>query len=107
MRRLSAGLLALTLLSCSDSAGPQTAAQRGEKIYRNTCTTCHALNPSQTGVLGPPVAGASSELLEAKVVHGTYPPGYTPERTTAQMPRLPHLQDYIGDLTAYLDSVKR
>jgi len=106
VRRLWTGLLALAVLACSDTAGPQTAAQRGETIYRNACTTCHAQDPAQDGVLGPPVAGASAELLEAKLVRGEYPPGYTPKRATNQMPPLPHLKDYIADLATYLDSVK-
>ena len=95
----------MAALACSDAAPTQTAAERGETIYRNVCTTCHAQDPTQDGVLGPPVAGASPELLEAKVVHGEYPPGYQPQRTTNQMPPLPHLKDHVGDLAAYLDSV--
>ena len=107
MRHTAIGLIALLALACSDTRGPQTAVQRGERIYRSACTTCHALDPNEAGVLGPAIAGASLELLEAKVVRGKYPPGYTPERTTKQMPALPHLKDYIADLAAYLDSVKR
>lgn len=107
MRRLGAGLIALAGLACSDAPDMQTPAQRGETLYRNVCTTCHAQDPTQDGVLGPPVAGASVELLEAKLVRGEYPPGYEPKRTTNQMPPLVHLKDYVGDLAAYLASVER
>ena len=107
MRRPWTGLIAVAALACSDAAGTQTAAERGESIYRNACITCHAQDPTQNGVLGPPVAGASAALLEAKLVHGEYPPGYEPKRATHQMPRLAHLKDYVGDLAADLDSVKR
>jgi mono/diheme cytochrome c family protein len=100
-------LIALVALSCSNAGDTQTAVQRGEMIYRNTCTVCHAQDPAQVGSLGPPVAGASATLLEAKVVRGEHPLGYEPKRTTNQMPRLAYLKDHIGDLAAYLDSVNR
>ena len=60
--------------------------------------------PDQQGVIGPAVAGASRELLEAKVLRGAYPPGYAPKRNTKTMPPLPHLRDHIGDLAAYLQA---
>ena len=34
----------------------------------------------EDGSVGPAVAGASRELIEAKVLRGEYPPGYTPKR---------------------------
>lgn len=92
------------LIACSsDSDAPQDPAYaRGQKVYQNICTTCHDADPSQDGVLGPPIAGASRELLEAKMVRGEYPPGYEPKRNTAQMPPLAYLEPYIDDLTAFL-----
>lgn len=96
------GLLAA--MACSERGEVLTAEQRGEQIYRNVCTTCHGITPDRAGVLGPAVAGASRELLEAKLLRGEYPPGYQPQRATKTMPPLPHLRDHIGDLAAYLQA---
>ena len=52
--------------------------------------------------MGPAVKGASKALLEAKVLHGTYPAGYTPKRPTKVMPPTPALAPDIDALAAYL-----
>ncbi len=58
---------------------------------------------SQPGALGPPIAGASNELIRHRVLHGTYPPGYVPKRgDSKQMPQFPHLAGSIDDLAAFL-----
>jgi hypothetical protein len=62
------------------------------------------MDPTQDGALGPAVAGASHELLEARVIKGGYPEGYTPKRATLVMVALPHLERDIDELTAYLGS---
>lgn len=80
---------------------------KGEQVYKNVCATCHGADPNQEGVLGPDIADASIELLTARVVHGTYPEGYTPKRPTSQMVALPHLEPVIPELAAYLASVRR
>jgi mono/diheme cytochrome c family protein len=107
----AAGLLALGvvvgLASCGQSLDEtKTPAERGEIVYRNVCTGCHNVDPRLPGALGgtpgPEIAGASRELIEAKVLRGEYPPGYQPKRTTSQMLRLPGLDPYIDDLAAYL-----
>jgi mono/diheme cytochrome c family protein len=92
----------------SDEKPPLSpAAQRGERVYRNVCIACHNANPSVDGSVGPAIAGATRELLEARVVHGTYPPGYTPKRDSAAMPKFAYLADHIDDLHAYLDEVSK
>jgi len=48
------------------------------------------------------VKGSSRELLEARVLRGEYPPGYTPKRDTAIMQPVPQLARTIPDLAAYL-----
>lgn len=102
-RRCAAfGAMALTAIACSEGGGSGDAVARGEQVYRNVCVTCHGADPSLDGVLGPSVAGASRELLEAKVLHGTYPEGYAPRRGSGQMPKLTYLEDAIPDLAAYL-----
>lgn len=101
-------LLAATacfLIGCS-SHGPQTPVQRGRVIYMTHCAVCHNLNPNLPGSLGPAVAGSSRALLEARVLHLTYPPGYKPKRETHKMRAFPQLGPEIGDLTAFLQSAK-
>jgi mono/diheme cytochrome c family protein len=97
---LAAGT-ALVLGACAqDAAGPE--AERGRQVYVSQCTTCHAFDPSKPGPVGPAVKGASRELLEAKLLRGTYPPGYTPKRPTAVMPPQPQVAADISPLAAYL-----
>ena len=95
------GLLAFGV-GCSPS-GPDLseAAQRGKTTYYTVCIACHNAKPSLEA-LGPAIAGSSRELLEARVVHGTYPPGYEPKRKSQAMPAFPHLAGNIDDLAAFL-----
>lgn len=78
-------------------------AAKGKQIYAINCTACHNADPTRDGVLGPAIAGSSLALVEARVVHGSYPPGYTPKRPTKQMVPLPHLAASVPDLAAYLE----
>lgn len=78
------------------------AVARGRDVYMSICTACHNADPSRDGSTGPANAGASRELVEAKVLRGQYPPGYTPKRPSNVMPPLPHLAASIDDLTAFL-----
>ncbi|MDG2050969.1 MAG: cytochrome c [Myxococcota bacterium] len=109
LRPLWAALLVSPLLlSCEAQSGdtPPSPADRGKAIYLNVCIACHNANPALDGSVGPAIAGSSEALLEAKVLHGTYPPGYKPKRPgSGAMPRFPHLADQIPALAAYLDSV--
>jgi len=102
-------LIAILALGCSgESEEPSDpAVARGEKIYRNVCLVCHNADPNKPGALGPAIADASRELLEARLLRGEYPPGYTPKRSTQQMPRFEFLEPNIGDLAAYLASQKK
>ena len=50
------------------------------------------MDPRTDGSLGPAVAGASLELLTARVLRAEYPAGYTPKRETRVMVPLPHLE---------------
>jgi mono/diheme cytochrome c family protein len=78
------------------------AAGRGKQVYLTECIACHNIDPAKDGPLGPAVKGSSQELLEARVLRGTYPPGYTPKRSTALMPAQPKLAPKIPDLAALL-----
>ncbi len=83
----------------------QDLASDGRAVYQRHCTACHSINPKIDGALGPAIAGASLELLEARVLNGNYPDGYEAKRKTAVMPKLPFLKDQIPALHAYLQSV--
>lgn len=89
-------------LGCSSGPELSPAASRGRAVYQANCTACHSADPARDGALGPAVAGSSRELLEARVVHGTYPPGYAPKRTTTLMVALPALASSVDDLAEYL-----
>ena len=52
--------------------------------------------------MGPPLRGSSQALLEAKVLNGTYPPGYAPKRPTKIMVPIPAVSPDIGALADYL-----
>ena len=101
---------ALVAIACSDGSNTPaegdsaqaTAVRRGRQIHQNVCIACHNGDPTQPGSLGPPLAGASQALLEAKLLRGEYPPGYTPSRQGQTMPRFEYLKDHIGDLATYL-----
>jgi len=109
--RRRVGLAALLLAigaACSDGETVvETAETRGERVYQNVCIACHNADPSKDGVVGPAVAGSSRELLEARVVRGELPPGYTPKRQTGAMPAFPYLADQVDDLAAYLEAAAR
>ena len=103
MRR-ALGLLAILLgaAACGEPAPTGALAQRGRQVYLAQCTACHSPDPAQAGPLGPPVKGASRELLEAKILNGTYPPGYRPKRPTAVMPVQPAVGSEIPALAEFL-----
>jgi mono/diheme cytochrome c family protein len=97
-----AAAVAGLLLAACERAQLSPEAERGRQVYVSQCTTCHAFDPARAGPVGPELKGASRELLEAKVVRGTYPPGYRPKRPTAVMPPQPHLSGDIDALAAYV-----
>lgn len=103
MRRALA-LLALVFgaAACGEPAPTDPLAQRGRQVYLSQCIACHSPDPAQAGPLGPAVKGASRELLEAKIVRGTYPPGYRPKRPTAVMPVQPGAAPEIAALAEFL-----
>jgi mono/diheme cytochrome c family protein len=93
----------LAVAGCGESTPPSDPlAGRGRQVYVAQCTQCHATDPAQTGPVGPPVRGASSALLEAKVIRGDYPSGYAPKRPTRVMPPMPTLAPDLAALAAYL-----
>ena len=106
--RIGLALIAVVTMACageSEESGDPAVA-RGIKIYRNVCVVCHNADPNQPGLLGPDIAGASRELLEAKLLRGEYPAGYTPQRNTQQMPRFEFLEPNLDDIAAFLANRK-
>ena len=94
-------LLSVALAGCEQQT-LSPSAERGRQIYLAQCLTCHGPDPAQPGAIGPAIKGASKQLLEAKVVNGTYPIGYAPKRPTKVMAPLPALAGEIGALADYL-----
>jgi mono/diheme cytochrome c family protein len=99
-----APLLLLAALACSEGkrGSDDPAVERGRAVYLSVCTACHNADPTRDGSVGPANAGASRELLEAKLLRGEYPPGYAPKRTSNVMPRFTNLAGSIDDLAAFL-----
>jgi len=102
VRRLLLATLATLALAGCDQAQLSPSAERGRQIYLSQCVSCHGPDPAQAGPIGPQIKGSSKELLEAKVVSGTYPAGYTPKRPTTVMLPLPALASDIPALADYL-----
>ena len=99
-KSFSLPLIVLLLSGCGQNGND--AASRGKQVYLTECIACHNIDPARDGTLGPAVKGSSQELLEARVLRGTYPPGYTPKRPTALMLPMPKLAPKIPDLAAFL-----
>jgi mono/diheme cytochrome c family protein len=107
-------LLAATLTTgsmlgagCRTSMRTVTPAQRGEVVYRTNCISCHGPDPNQAGALGPAIAGSPRDLIEARVLHRSYPAGYQPKRHTHLMQPMPWMAPHIDDLTAYLAAASK
>jgi mono/diheme cytochrome c family protein len=87
---------------CSGQSGLSPEAERGRQVFLAQCSSCHSADPAQNGPLGPAVKGSSRELLEARVLRGVYPAGYTPKRPSAVMQPMPQLAGSLDDLAAFL-----
>jgi len=90
---------ALALAACAEDGTP---AARGKHVYLAQCIACHNSDPAKDGPLGPALKGSSEELLEAKLLRGAYPSGYTPKRNTAIMLVQPQVKPHLAELAAYL-----
>lgn len=94
--------------NANDSKTPEAQLQakkeRGRIVYQANCIACHHSDPKKPGSLGPDVFGSSKELLEARILEGTYPSGYSPKRGTHMMPPLKQLKNEIEALHTFLNS---
>jgi mono/diheme cytochrome c family protein len=108
MKLFLIALCAIALAACSKDDSPKSGKKadvaRGRAVYVANCVACHASDPSRDGPIGPAIKGSSKELLEARVLTMSYPPGYKPKRPTKVMPQFPFLKDEIPHLAAYLTS---
>ncbi|MGH7277140.1 MAG: c-type cytochrome [Candidatus Rokuibacteriota bacterium] len=97
-----AAALVVGAAGCSREEPANPLAERGRQVYVAQCIACHHPDPALPGALGPPVKPSSLELLEAKLVRGTYPPGYTPRRPTTVMPVQPGVAAEVPALAEFL-----
>mgnify|MGYP003575430862 CR=1 FL=1 len=109
LTKLLPGMLVVFALSACSKDPEQSAEaakdpdwQRGRAVYVANCVACHNNDPSKDGAIGPANQGSSRELIEARVLTMSYPPGYKPKRPTQIMPQFPFLKDEIPYLAAYL-----
>ena len=108
LRKLLAIVFFLTFAACAEESeeakrlAKDPSAKLGRIVYLLNCTACHNRNPAKAGSQGPPIKGSSRTLLEAKILHASYPPGYVPKRTSNAMRRYPHLEKKISQIAAYL-----
>jgi mono/diheme cytochrome c family protein len=107
MRWVPALLVVLALIACGKKTdGPTKTASdpnRGRAIYLSNCAACHNNDPSKDGPIGPAIKGSTRELVEARVLRASYPPGYTPKRKTTLMPAQPYLESSLPNLVAFLN----
>jgi mono/diheme cytochrome c family protein len=114
-RRLAARLLAgafaaacvlqlMTACNKRQSAGGDPEVEAGRGLYLARCIACHNVNPVLDGSLGPAVKGSSLELLQARVLRGEYPPGYTPKRDTKIMVKLPLMEEDVAKIHKFLNA---
>jgi mono/diheme cytochrome c family protein len=94
-------MVAALLAACSEGGGDPLAA-RGRQVYLAQCTQCHNADPGLAGPVGPALKGTPREVIEAKVLRGEYPAGYSPKRPTKVMPPQPALAPDVAALAAYL-----
>ncbi len=84
-----------------------TPVERGRIIYNANCVVCHNRDPNLPGSQGPPIAGSSRALVEARVLHLAYPPGYKPKRNTHAMRAIPTIAPEIDNIVAFLAAAKK
>ncbi len=81
-----------------------TDIEKGRMVYFANCVSCHNNNPKNPWSIGPEVFGVSIDFLTQKIVTGKYPENYRPKRTSKIMPSMPHLNNEISNLHAFINS---
>ena len=98
-------IIAVSLWACQPTSPAQNnpLLQQGRTTYLSQCISCHNSDPKKDGAMGPAVFGSSRELLEARIMKGTYPENYAPKRSSTIMQPLPHLKKDLEALTIFLN----
>ena len=99
---VTTALVSFALAGCDDGPPVEPALARGRQTYQTICISCHNANPALAGSVGPPLKNMARAILEAKLLHGEYPAGYTPRRDTKMMPTQPQLAPALDDLALFL-----
>ena len=94
--------ISLVCTACTRSEPNERLSDHGKRVYLTTCIACHNQDPSKNGDIGPTLTGSSLDLLRARLLDGSYPPGYKPKRVTRVMPPFPYLKDDVEALAAFL-----
>jgi mono/diheme cytochrome c family protein len=105
-RLLGAAALAALALEGWNACKQQGADgnAKGRVLYAANCTACHNPDPSKDGSLGPALKGSPLELVQARVLRGEYPPGYSPKRQTRIMQKLPLTEEDVAAIHAFLNA---
>lgn len=82
-------------------------AQTGKSLYMNRCCSCHNVNPTKIGAIGPDLAGSSLELITLKTQKKEYPKNYIPKRKTKVMPIIKLTDAQIKNIYEYISSFKK
>ena len=95
---------AIFYLGCAEEKlTPEEKMKReGRVLYISNCASCHNDDPSQSGSLGPAIKGSSLELLRARILKASYPPGYAPKRKTKMMSPISLSAEQIRKIYAFL-----
>jgi mono/diheme cytochrome c family protein len=82
-------------------------ASEGAALYKTRCASCHNVNPTKPGSIGPDLTGSSLELITLKTQKRQYPAGYKPKRKTRIMPQIKLSEKQLKSLHEYINSFKR
>ena len=93
-----------TACNKKEAAGGDSDVAMGRALFMSHCIACHNVDPSRDGSLGPAIKGSSLELVQARVMRGEYPPGYTPKRTTRIMVKLPLTDEDVAKIHKFLNA---
>jgi len=109
--RVSAAAFALacvlqvwTACNKKEAAGGDPEVAAGRSLFLAHCISCHNVDPSRDGSLGPAIKGSPLELVQARVLRGEYPPGYAPKRTTHIMVKLPLTEEDVAKIHKFLNA---
>lgn len=101
---LAACVMQVGMACNKQDAGGDPKIMQGKVVFMANCIACHNANPNLDGALGPAIKGSALELIQARVMHGEYPPGYSPKRPTHIMQKLPLTEENVEALHAFLNS---